>query len=579
MNRENLDAKPQRGSVAQSSQNARSGGHILADQLRVLGVDTLFCVPGESFLDLLDGLHDHADNIKTIVCRHEGGAANMADAYAKMTGKPGICAVTRGPGATNAANGVHTAFQDSTPMILLIGQVGRNMIDREAFQEMDYRHVFGQMAKWVAQIDDPARIPEYISRAWNTALSGRPGPVVLALPEDVLSGYAKTTDLTVSIFTEPAPTSDALLRLKSMIQKSNHPMMMVGGPGWNAKTSVKAMEFAESSGIPVVTSFRCQDYVDNDHPNYVGVVGIAPSPKLFRRIREEVDLFIVVGARLGEMTTSGYSLIDIPNPQMEFVHVHPCAEELGHVYNPNLGIVATASSFFDATSTIESNPIGLDRQKWITEQRSDYLDFRKPTSAPGSLNMAKVIEHLSANMPKELVLTNGAGNYTAWAHRFHKHCAYRTQVAPTSGSMGYAVPAAIAAKIAAPDRPVVCLAGDGCFMMTAQELATAKQYELAIIFLVVNNSMLGTIRMHQERNYPGRPIATELSNPDFVAYAKAFGMDGEKVERTEDFPAALARARAKGSYLIELAVDPEALTPSQTLSEATKQGFATQMSK
>lgn len=555
----------------------RRGGHILADQLKILGVDTVFCVPGESFLDLLDGLYNHTDNIKTVVCRHEGGAANMADAYAKMTGKPGICAVTRGPGATNASNGIHTAFQDSSPMIVLIGQVGRSMMDREAFQEMDYRQVFGQMAKWVAQIEDASRIPEYLSRAWKTAMSGRPGPVVLALPEDMLSEMAVTDNLQASVITNPAPSPDAISKLGNLLEGAKRPMMLLGGPGWDADCGPKALAFAERMGLPVTASFRCQDYVDNDHPNYVGVVGIAPSPKLRKRIAEEVDLLIVVGSRLGEMTTQGYSLINIPDPQMTFVHVHPGAEELGHVYNPDLGIVSSASEFLSALDAIETGDGKQRWANWVAEQRADYLDYLEPTDVPGGVNMSKIIRHVTANMPKDMVLTNGAGNYTVWGHRFHQHCAYRTQLAPTSGSMGYAVPAAVAAKIASPDQPVICLAGDGCFLMTGQELATAKQYDLDIIYLVVNNSMLGTIRMHQERNHPDRPIATELQNPDFVAYARSFGIDGEKVTRTEDFAAALERAKAtKGGYLIELIVDQEALTPVQTLANATLQGYEAQ---
>lgn len=555
----------------------RRGGHILADQLKILGVDTVFCVPGESFLDLLDGLYDHTDTIKTVVCRHEGGASNMADAYAKMTGKPGICAVTRGPGATNASNGIHTAFQDSSPMIVLIGQVGRGMVDREAFQEIDYRQVFGQMAKWVAQIEDASRIPEYLSRAWKTAMSGRPGPVVLALPEDMLSEMAVAKNLQPGTITQPAPSPVAITQLGSMLKKAEKPMLLLGGPGWDAECGPKAMAFAERMGLPVTTSFRCQDYVDNDHPNYVGVIGIAPLPKLRKRIAEEVDLLIVVGSRLGEMTTQGYSLVNIPDPQMTFVHVHPGAEELGHVYNPDLGIVSSASEFLDALQAIDSGDGRQRWSEWVSEQREDYLNFLEPTDVPGSVNMSKVIRHLSAEMPKDMILTNGAGNYTVWGHRFHKHCAYRTQVAPTSGSMGYAVPAAIAAKIASPDQPVVCLAGDGCFLMTAQEMATASQYDLDIIYLVVNNSMLGTIRMHQERHHPDRIIATDLKNPDFVAYAKSFGISGEKVERTEDFAAALERAKSsKGGYLIELIVDREALTPMQSLADVTRQGYAAQ---
>lgn len=555
----------------------RPGGHILADQLKILGVDTVFCVPGESFLDLLDGLYDHTDTIKTVVCRHEGGAANMADAYAKMTGKPGICAVTRGPGATNASNGIHTAFQDSSPMIVLIGQVGRAMVDREAFQEMDYRQVFGQMAKWVAQIEDASRIPEYLSRAWKTAMSGRPGPVVLALPEDMLSEMAVAQDLQPGTITQPAPAPEAISKLDNLLKQAQKPLLLLGGPGWDSRCGPKALAFAERMGLPVATSFRCQDYVDNDHPNYVGVIGIAPVPKLRKRIAEDVDLLIVVGSRLGEMTTQGYSLINIPDPQMTFVHVHPGAEELGHVYNPDLGIVSSATEFLDAVQSIETGDGKQRWGDWVAEQRADYLDFLEPTEVPGKVNMSKVIRHVTAEMPKNTVLTNGAGNYTVWGHRFHKHCAYRTQLAPTSGSMGYAVPAAIAAKIASPDQPVVCLAGDGCFLMTAQELATARQYNLDIIYLVVNNSMLGTIRMHQERHHPDRTIATDLQNPDFVAYAKSFGISGEKVEQTEDFAAALDRAKsAKGGYLIELIVDQQALTPMQTLADVTQQGHSAQ---
>lgn len=555
------------------SQTPRTGGHVLADQLRVLGVDTVFCVPGESFLGLLDGLYDHAGSIKTIVCRQEGGAANMADAYAKLTGKPGICAVTRGPGATNASNGVHTAFQDSTPMILLIGQVGRGMMDREAFQEMDYRQVFGQMSKWVAQVDDAARIPEYISRAWKTALSGRPGPVVLALPEDMLSETVTVPDLTPRPVPQPAPEPQAIAELCDRLAKARKPLMLVGGPGWSAEVAMDAMAFAERTGLPVATSFRCQDYVDNDHPNYVGVLGIAPIANLRKRITQEVDLLIVVGSRLGEMTTQGYEVINIPDPQMDFVHVHPGGEDLGHVYNPTLSIQSGAGAFFAA---LAASPDGDGKARWsdwVAVQRADYEAFQKPTAVPGALNMADVIRHVTETMPKDTILTNGAGNYTVWPHRFHRHCRYRTQLAPTSGSMGYGVPAAVAAKITAPARPVIAISGDGCFLMSAQEMATARMYDANVIYLVVNNGMFGTIRMHQERHYPDRKMATDLFNPDFVAYAASFGIAGERVTSTDAFPAALHRARtAKTGYLIELIVDPEALTPTQTLSEARQQG-------
>jgi acetolactate synthase-1/2/3 large subunit len=553
----------------------RHGGRILADQLRILGADMVFCVPGESFLGLLDGLYDHRDDMRVVSCRHESGAANMADAYAKMTGKPGICAVTRGPGATNASNGIHTAFQDSSPLILLVGQVGRGMVDREAFQEIDYRRMFGQMAKWVAQIDDARRIPEYLSRAWHVALSGRPGPVVLALPEDMLAEHVVTDDVRPPVTVQSAPTGAAIEELAGMMARAERPLMVVGGPSWSKECARQALSFAERTGLPVATSFRCQDYIDNAHENHVGVIGIAPLPDLRKRLLDEVDLLIVVGPRLGEMTTQGYSLIDIPNPRMTFVHVHPGPEELGQVYAPDLAMAATPSAFWQATDSIADGDGASRWSKWRQLQRSDYERFLQPTETPGSVNMSEVIRHIGESMPDDTIVANGAGNYSVWVHRFHQHRTYRSQLAPTSGSMGYGVPAAIAAKLIAPERPVISISGDGCFLMTAQELATAKKYQADVIFLVVNNGMYGTIRMHQERNHPGRVIATDLSNPDFVTYAKAFGMKGERVEATSQFPGALERARtSKSGYLIELVVDPQALTPNQSLDAARAQGNA-----
>ncbi len=551
----------------------RHGGQILADQLRILGAEKVFCVPGESFLSLLDGLYEHRDSIDVITCRHETGASNMADAYAKMTGKPGICAVTRGPGATNASNGIHTAFQDSSPMIVLVGQVGRDMIEREAFQEIDYRRMFGEMAKWVAQIDDPRRIAEYLSRAWHVALSGRPGPVVLALPEDVLSEVTTAVDARPSPMPASAPTPAAMDQISSLLSDAKRPLLVVGGPSWSADCARMTLEFAERLGLPVATSFRCQDYVDNRHPNYVGVIGIAPLANLRKRIAEETDLIIAVGPRFGEMTTQGYTLIDIPNPQMKLVHVHPGPEELGRVYAPDLAIASSPGAFLAAAGDLPAGHGVADWADWRQQQRADYEAFRVPVEGPGPLNMGEVVRHLSDELPDDAIVTNGAGNYSVWLHRFYSHRAYRTQLAPTSGSMGYGVPAAIAAKIETPEREVVCLAGDGCFLMTAQELATATRYDAGVIFLVVNNGMYGTIRMHQERNHPGRVIATELTNPDFVTYAMAFGIPGEKVKTTADFAPAFARARASRSgYLIELVVDPEALTPTQSLTAARIQG-------
>lgn len=557
------------------SENPRHGGRILADQLAILGVEKVFCVPGESYLGLLDGLYDHRDHIDVITCRHEGGAANMADAYGKLTGKPAVCAVTRGPGATNASNGVHTAFQDSTPMIVLIGQVATSMMDREAFQEIDYRRMFGEMAKWVAQIDDVARIPEYISRAWHVALSGRPGPVVLALPEDTLSSMATVVDLRPSHVGYGAPAPDSMARLQGMLGKAERPMLVVGGPGWSAEAAEMAIQVSEKFDLPVATTFRCQDYVDNSHPNYAGVIGIAALPSLLQSVREDVDLLITIGSRWGEMTTQGYDLIQSPVPQMQFVHMHPGPEQLGHVYAPDLSIVSSAENALRAM--LEMDVPATERGDWTRGFHARYQAYRTPTDVPGDLNMGHVIRHMSDTLPSDTVYTNGAGNYAVWLHRFHAHRAYRTQLAPTSGSMGYSVPAAVAAKIEHPDRVVVSVAGDGCFLMTAQEMATAKKYGAAVIYLVVNNGMYGTIRMHQERSHPGRVISTDLDNPDFVTYAKAFGIAGEAITRTEDFAAALGRARASQTgYLIELQVDPEALTPVATLAEVRAQGEASQ---
>ena len=556
---------------SRSASGPRHGGRILADQLAILGAETIYNVPGESFLGLLDGLYDHRDQIKVISCRHESGASNMADAYGKMTGKPGICAFTRGPGATNGSNGVHTAFQDSTPMIVLIGQVATDMMDREAFQEMDYRRMFGEMAKWVAQIDDASRIPEYISRAWHVALSGRPGPVVLALPEDVLADTAEVADIRPAHVGKSAPDAGAMAQLGDMLAKAEKPLLVLGGPDWSAEAAEMAAKVAEKFNLPVATTFRCQDYIDNGHPNYGGVIGIAPLPGLRRKVREEVDLLITVGSRFGEMTTQGYTLIDTPVPQMPLVHVHPGAEELGHVYAPDVSIVSSPLNFLNAMLQLDVNP--AHAAEWTQGFRTEYDAFLTPTQVPGDLNMSEVIRHVSATLPDDTIYTNGAGNYSVWLHRFHSHRSYRTQLAPTSGSMGYAVPAAIAAKLHYPDRTVVSVAGDGCFLMTAQELATAAQFEAGVIYLVVNNGMFGTIRMHQERSHPGRVISTELQNPDFVAYANSFGIPGELVTTTEQFPEALERARASQSgYLIELQVDPEALTPTQTLSAARQQG-------
>jgi acetolactate synthase-1/2/3 large subunit len=548
-----------------SASNLANGGRILVDQLVAEGVDRIFGVPGESYLAVLDALYDTPE-ITYHLCRQEGGAAMMADAYGKLTGRPGICFVTRGPGATNASAGVHIAFQDSTPMILFIGQVGRAMSEREAFQEIDYRRMFGQLAKWVAEIDDAARIPEMVSRAFHTATSGRPGPVVLALPEDMLS-----TPVPVPTLARPyhasAGAPDPLLmeQLWQRLLQAQRPLVIVGGGGWSAEAKADLQAFAEAAQLPVAVSFRCQDYFDNEHPCYAGHVGIGIDARLAAQVRES-DLIILLGARFGEMTSSGYSLMKIPNPDQPLAHVYPDPEELGRVYRPELAIQAGSAAFVRACRRMPA----LDGSVWrerTAAAHAAFLAFNRPTEIPGRLQLGHVVAWLAETLPPEAIMTNGAGNYATWLHRFYRFRRFRSQLAPTSGSMGYGLPAAVAAKAVHPDRPVVCFAGDGCYMMHGQELATAVQYGLPIVVIVVNNGKLGTIRMHQENHYPGRISATELANPDFAALARAYGAHGEVVEDTADFAAAFERARGCGKpALIELRLDPEAITPVATLS-------------
>ncbi|WP_430398397.1 thiamine pyrophosphate-binding protein [Ferrovibrio sp.] len=544
----------------------RTGGQILVEQLRIQGVEMAFGVPGESYLAVLDAMHDHANAMRYVICRQEGGAAMMADAYAKLTGKVGVCMVTRGPGATNASAGVHVAFQDSTPMLLLIGQVGRDMIEREAFQEIDYRRMFGQMAKWVAQIDDASRIPEYISRAFSVAQSGRRGPVVLALPEDMLTELAETADAPPVSVPEAHPGPEDMQRFKAMLEKAERPLLIVGGGGWSEALRLETQAFAEAAGLPVAPVFRRQDYVDNDWPNYVGEIGIGPNPKLAERVKN-ADLLIVLGARLGEMTTGGYTMFGIPRPNQPMVHIHAGAEELNRVYQADLAIQASSRAFIAAARKL--GPI--DGSRWaaqVKQARAEYEAWQQPTQSPGPVQMSEIVRWLATNTPADTVVTNGAGNYATWVHRFHRYRRHGGQLAPTSGSMGYGLPAAVAAKLAAPDRTVIAFAGDGCIQMTIQEFATARQHGANIIVVVMNNGMYGTIRMHQEREYPTRVSGTELFNPDFAAIARAYGGHGEIVERTEDFGPAFERARHSGKpAIIEVRVDPEALTPRASLSQ------------
>jgi acetolactate synthase I/II/III large subunit len=544
--------------------NLRNGGQLLVDGLLANGADMAFCVPGESYLTALDALHD-APEIDLLTCRQEGGAAMMADAYGKLTGRPGLCFVTRGPGATNASGGVHVAFQDSTPMILFVGQVGRAMRDREAFQEIDYRRMFGQMAKWVAEIDSAERVPEYINRAYHTAMAGRPGPVVLALPEDMLDDRAPAIALNTAHHIQPSPSTEAMAELRERLEGAERPLVVLGGNFWSAKGIADIKTFAEANHLPISAAFRYQHLFNNDHQNYAGDVGIGINPKLAERVKN-ADLLIAAGPRLGEMTTGGYNLLDIPMPNQGLVHVYPGAEELGRVYRPTLAINAGMDAFARSLAAMEP----LQDPKWVDDTKqahADYLAWSEPTDVPGNVNVGQVVHMLRDAMPDDGVITNGAGNFAAFVHRFFRYRDFGTQLAPTSGSMGYGVPAGIAAKRMHPGRTVVTVAGDGDFMMTGQELATAAHHGINLIIIIVNNGMFGTIRMHQEKYFPGRVIATDLSNPDFQVLAKAYGAHAELVTKTADFPNAFKRAQDSNKpAIIELTVDPEAITPTATLS-------------
>ena len=556
----------------QSDLKVRHGGKILADALVGHGVRMAFGVPGESYLPVLDGIHDVRERLRFIVCRQEGGASYMAEAYAKLTGEPGILFVTRGPGACNGAVGVHTGFQDSTPMIVFIGQVGNDFVDREAFQEIDYRRMYGQMAKWVAQVDRVERIPEYVSHAFHTATAGRSGPVILALPEDMLFQQAAVADVPRYRSVRAAPASADIKALAQTLADAVRPFVILGGGGWTRAAVDEFRAWAEASGLPVGCAFRGQDLFDNRSAHYAGDVGIGINPKLAQRVKD-ADVLLVIGARLGEMTTSGYTLLEVPVPRQTLVHVHAGAEELGRVYLATLPINSGATQFVEALAGVKLD--GAKWRDWTKTARDDYLSWSEPRPMPGKLQYGEVILGLRAALPEDAIVAGGAGNFASWLHRHFRYGGYRTQLGPTNGSMGYGLPAAVAAKLAAPERIVVALCGDGDFLMNGQELATAVQYGANIIALVVNNGMYGTIRMHQEREYPGRVYGTELVNPDFAAYARAFGAHGETVESTEQFAPAFERARSAGKpALIELRIDPDAISPSTTLSALRAKAIA-----
>ena len=557
-----------------SAPKSRTGGEILVDALVSQGVTTTYCVPGESYLAVLDALYD-VHGIRNIVCRHEGAAANMADAYGKLTGEPGICFVTRGPGATHASVGVHTAFQDSTPMILFVGQVARDCTEREGFQEVDYRRMFGEMTKWVAEIESADRIPEFVVRAFSVATSGRPGPIVLALPEDMLRELATVPDAPHYKASHGAPTPAAMAELAERLTRAEKPLLILGGGTWTEEARDELRAFAEVNDLPVAAAFRFQSMIDNSSSNYIGDIGLGINPKLAARVRES-DLVVAIGPRLGESTTGGYSLFNIPKPKQPLVHVYASPEELGRVYQADQAINSGMPEFTEALQKIALSKSAA-RVAWLKEAREDYLRYTTPGPQRGDgVDMAHVVHCLSETLPADSIISSGAGNYTVWIHRYFRHRGFRTQLAPTSGAMGYGIPAGIAAKLQHPDRTVVAFGGDGCFMMYPQELATAAQFGANLVVIVVNNGMYGTIRFHQENHYPGRVSGTNLMNPDFAAFAQSFGIYGEVVTKTEDFAAAFERAsNAKGPALLELRTDPNVITPSTTLVElAAKQQAA-----
>jgi acetolactate synthase-1/2/3 large subunit len=535
----------------------RTGGQVLVDTLIAQGADLAYCVPGESFLAALDAMHDVQDSFRMIVCRHEASATNMAEASGKLTGRPGIAFVTRGPGSSHAAIGIHTAQQDSTPLIVFVGQAARDHLEREAFQEVDYGQMYGKFAKWVVQITDADRIPELVSRAFHVAVNGRAGPVVVAIPEDVLKDLTAAKIPARYSRAVAAPSAGALDQLETMLSEAERPLLVLGGGSWTADAVRDMQAFAEKHHLAVTVGFRCQDLFDNSHANYVGDLGLGVDPFLVDMVGKS-DLLLVVGDRLGEASTKSYSLIGIPEPAQTMVHVHPDPDQLGIVYQGDLLIAATPTDFAASLGAIKAG--SKTRAGWISAGRAAYEKKITPKVNALTVDMGQVVKYLRDTLPADAIITNGAGTYTGYVHRYYTYRHFRSQLAPTSGAMGYGFPAAVAAKIVHPDRQVVCFAGDGCFLMAAQEMATAVRYELPLVVVLVNNNSYGSIRMHQERDYPGRTFATGLNNPDFVALAKAFGAYGERVDRTEDFAAAFARAQDAGKpALLEICLDIDAM--------------------
>ena len=542
---------------------SRNGGQLLVDCLIALGATKSFGVPGESYLAVLDALHDTAGALDFVLCRNEGGAAFMASAYGKLTGTPGICFVTRGPGATNASIGVHTAMQDSSPMLLFVGQVGTSMKGREAFQELDYRAVFGTMAKWAVECDDVSRLPEIIARAWSTALSGRPGPVVIALPEDMLTTETEVPALDRPVrIAEPAPDASGLAEALSLLAAARSPLILIGGANWTPDGRAALQAFAESADIPVIAAFRYQDQFDNHSPVFVGEAGVGMLAHV-KVLILDADVILAINVRFGEMTTDGYTLLSVPNPSQALIHVHASDRELGKIYAPAVAIQAGPNAFAKALTPIKGH-----WPAWLAEARECYEAAFDAPAQPGPVDMVAVTSWLRETLPDDVILTNGAGNFTVWPNKFFKYGPNARLLAPQSGAMGYGIPAAIAAKVAHPERTVVCFAGDGDFQMNCQELGTAMQAGTQPIILILNNGIYGTIRAHQERNYPARVSGTSLMNPAFVQLAQSYGFYAERVTATADFAAAFGRAlQSKSGAVLELVISPEAITPRQTLTQ------------
>ena len=549
----------------------RHGGQILVDHLKTEGVSRVFSVPGESFLAALDGLYD--SGIENVVCRQEGGAAMMAESHGKLTGAPGVLFVTRGPGATNASSGIHVAMQDATPMVVFVGQIARAHRDRGAFQEVDYRAFFGPLAKWSCEVDQTERLPEYLARAFHVARTGRPGPVVVALPEDMLSDVADVPDRPAVPTTQGNVSSADAGAMLAAIETSARPLLIAGGPGWTADAGADLMAFAAQNALPVATAFRRQDYVDNRHPNYVGDLGLGINPAL-KTMFDEADTLVVLGSRLGDIVTGSYEMLDPMQTGKRIIHVYPCAEELGRVYHADQTVPATGPAAIAALS--EQPPLSAPPwAEWAQQGRAAYDAFQAPVETPGPVKLERIMHWLSDTLPDSTIMTNGAGNYATWLHRYFRFKEYGTQLAPTSGSMGYGFPAAVAASLQHPDRTVIAWLGDGEFQMTLNEMSTAVQHGAKPIAIIVNNGRYGTIRMHQERTYPARVSGTDMANPDFADLARAYGGHGETVTKDEDFEAAFQRAKASGKLaVIDLVVDPQVATPGLTLDQLRAQGEA-----